>query len=206
MEEKLFGEDGGRLDPFAVCAVWLKKAAETEPHGGTAAMLATADAKGRPSVRAVLLKEFDTGGFVFYTNTKSRKGYDLAENPQAALNFYWPSLERQLRIEGGVTAVADAEADEYFASRPRGSRIASIASDQSSPLERRDAYEEKIAALEVQYAGTDDIPRPAHWSGYRLAPLAIEFWQGEMYRAHRRRLFTRPAPDTAGWHSTLLYP
>ena len=165
--------------------------------------LATATPGAAPSVRMVLLKGHGPDGFVFYTNFASRKGGELAANPQVALLFHWKSLRRQVRIEGLVSEVTPAEADAYFASRHPQSRLGSAASDQSRPLPSREVYLERVAALTAEYPD-GDIPRPAHWSGYRVTPQAIEFWQDRTYRLHERRRFERAT--SGGWTSTLLYP
>lgn len=204
--QNLFESGGAGLDPFAVFGAWLTEATAKDGFDATAMSLATADKNGLPSVRMVLLKSFDKDGFIFYTNTLSQKGCELAENPQAALCFHWKNPGRQFRAHGSVTAVTAAEADEYFASRPYGSRIASAASDQSAPLEKRQDYLAKIAALKQQYPKDTPVPRPPHWSGYRIAPLEIEFWEEGQYRAHQRRFFTRSDINSTDWQSTLLYP
>jgi pyridoxamine 5'-phosphate oxidase len=166
-------------------------------------MLATATPHGRPSLRAVLLKEFDAAGFVFYTNLDSRKGLELAANPQAALCMHWKSLGRQVRIEGGVTPVSIAEADAYFASRARDSRIGAWASDQSRPLRDRGQLERRFADFSERFAGQERVPRPANWSGYRVRPECIEFWQDRPFRLHDRVLFER---DGERWQKRRLYP
>ncbi len=164
--------------------------------------LATADASGQPSVRMVLLKGQDARGFVFYTNQDSRKGAELAANPHAALLFHWKSLRRQVRVEGPVAAVTDEEADAYFASRSRDSRLGAWASDQSRPLEDRATFEARYAAMHARYDG-GDVPRPGHWSGYCVAPRRMEFWTDWPHRLHERRLFVQ----TEGrWTEGLLYP
>ncbi len=165
--------------------------------------LATATADGRPSARAVLLKGFDARGFVFYTNNQSRKADELAANARAALLFHWKSLGRQIRIEGTVEPATEAEADAYFASRPRISRLGAWASDQSRPLEERPLLERRLAEAEARFPG-DDIPRPPHWSGYRVRPDRLEFWQDMPYRLHDRTVFTRDAGGA--WVSGKLYP
>lgn len=190
-------------DPFALFAAWLAEAATSEPNDPNAMALATADAAGRPSVREVLLKDHGAeSGFVFYTNRQSRKGADLAANPQAALLFHWKGLRRQVRIEGAVSEVSDAESDAYFAVRPRDSQLGAWASLQSQPLDARDSFERRFAEAEARYAG-GDVPRPPHWGGYRVVPDTIEFWQDRAYRLHERRLFTRAAD---GWGEGLLFP
>ena len=189
-------------DPHLLFDAWFAEAKASEPHDAEAMALATADAAGRPSVRMVLLKGHDARGFVFYTNSHSRKGEELAVNARAALLFHWKSLRRQVRIEGNVTPVGPVEADAYFASRARDSQLGAWASDQSRPLISREAFESRFAQLQVSYEGKD-VPRPPHWSGYRVAPERIEFWSDRPHRLHERRLFTRAGP---GWMEGLLYP
>jgi len=178
-------------------------ASGAEPLDLTAMTLATTDREGRPSARVVLLKGVDQRGFIFYTNYGSRKGEELAANPQAALVFYWPDQERQVCIAGEVSKLPPAESDAYFKSRPRGSRIAAWASQQSAPVRDRVALEEKWQQIEAQYAD-QDVPRPPFWGGYLLAPARIEFWQGRPNRLHDRFRYTRQ-PDT-GWRIERLSP
>ena len=190
-------------DPFALFEAWFADARASEPNDPNAMALATATPDGRPSVRMVLLKGPGPDGFVFYTNLTSRKGGELAANRHVALLFHWKSLRRQIRIEGAITPVTPAEADAYFASRHPESRLGSAASDQSRPLPARQVYLDRVAALRAQYPD-GDVPRPAHWSGYRVRPEVIEFWHDRDYRLHERRQFVRTGNE--GWTSHLLYP
>jgi len=189
-------------DPFALFDAWYAEARASEINDSNAMALATADASGRPAVRMVLLKGHGPDGFVFYTNQQSRKADDIAANPQVALLFHWKSLRRQIRIEGPLARVTDAEADAYFASRSRDSQLGAWASDQSRPLDSRETFEARFADVQARFEG-GDVPRPPHWSGYRVTPLRIEFWQDRAHRLHERHLFTR-AGD--GWDEGLLYP
>ncbi len=190
-------------DPFAIFEAWFAEATASEPNDPNAMALATATPAAAPSVRMVLLKGHGPDGFVFYTNFESRKGGELAANPQVALLFHWKSLRRQVRIEGTIKEVTPAEADAYFASRHPESRLGSAASDQSRELPSREVYMARVEALRAQYPD-GSVPRPAHWSGYCVTPHAIEFWQDRAYRLHERRRFTRAAG--AEWTSSLLYP
>ena len=189
-------------DPFALFDAWLQEAEAGEPNDPNAMALATVDASGQPSVRMVLLKGHGPDGFVFYTNRESRKAADLAAVPKAGLLFHWKSLRRQIRIDGTVERVGDAESDAYFATRGRDSRLGAWASDQSRPLDTRETFEARFAAMQVRFEG-QDVPRPPHWGGYRVVPDRIEFWQDRAHRLHERRLFTR---DGDGWTEGLLYP
>lgn len=189
-------------DPYALFSEWLAEAARSEVNDPNALCLATATPEGRPSARMVLLKGHDARGFVFYTNLESRKGGELAANPFAALCFHWKTLQRSVRVEGAVEAVSDAEADEYYASRARGSRIGAWASRQSRPLEGRWALEKAVADYTLKF-GIGPIPRPPHWSGFRVVPDRIEFWRDMPFRLHERRVFHA---DGAGWHEEALYP
>ena len=190
-------------DPLALFDAWFAEAREAEPNDANAMALATATPDGCPSARMVLLKGHGPDGFVFYTNSESRKGEEIRANPQAALLFHWKSLRRQVRIEGSLNEVTAAEADAYFASRHPLSQLGSAASDQSRPLDDRQTYLDRVAALAARYDG-QDIPRPPHWTGFRLAPKAIEFWLDRANRLHERRRFVRRSDR--GWNSTLLYP
>lgn len=190
-------------DPFVQFQRWFDaaRAAEVpEPNGMT---LATADAQGRPAARTVLLKGFDVRGFVFYTNYESRKAQDLAANPQAALLFWWEPLQRQVRIEGRVARIAEAESDAYFGSRPRGSQLGAWASPQSQVIAARPVLEQRLAEAEAAY-GTQPVPRPPHWGGFRVVPTALEFWQGRRSRLHDRLLYTRTADGH--WRIERLAP
>jgi pyridoxamine 5'-phosphate oxidase len=189
-------------DPFAVFGEWLKAAEAAEPNDPNAMSLATVDGDGMPNVRTVLLKGYDERGFVFYTNYESAKGRELLATPKAALNFHWKSLARQVRVRGTIASVSAAEANAYFASRPRGSRIGAWASQQSRPLESRFALEKAVAAYTTKFA-LGEVPRPAHWSGFRLTPSEIEFWSAGTFRLHDRFLFRRVGD---GWRKTRLYP
>ena len=192
-------------DPFAIFEAWYAEAGAAEPNDANAMALATATPQGAPSVRMVLLKGHDPAGFVFYTNAQSRKGAEIRANSQAALLFHWKSLRRQIRIEGPLAEVTPAEADAYFHSRPRVSQLASAASDQSQPLADRADYHARLARLEARYPEGSVIVRPPQWTGFRLAPTAIEFWLDRPGRMHDRRRFERESPP-GPWRSTLLYP
>ena len=191
-------------DPFEQFRLWLADAEASEPNDPNAMTVATADEDGRPAARIVLLKDFDDRGFVFYTNTESDKGRDLTVNPFAALCFHWKSLQRQVRIEGAVTGVTEAEADAYFQSRRRGSRIGAWASQQSRPLADRPTLMEAVDRFEERYKD-GEVPRPSYWSGYRVTPLRIEFWHDGEFRLHDRFVFTRPS-EGIEWTVQRLYP
>jgi pyridoxamine 5'-phosphate oxidase len=191
-------------EPFRLFAAWLDQATSTEPRDPTAMTLATVDADGLPNARMVLLKGVDERGFVFYTNRSSQKGRELDAHPLAALVFHWKSLNKQVRVRGNVERVTEAEADAYFSSRPKQAQIGAWASKQSSPLESRLAFEKAIAVYATKYA-LGEVPRPPDWSGYRILPLRIEFWQDRPFRLHDRIEFTRTALD-APWSKTRLYP
>ena len=196
-------------DPYAHFEAWLAEAQQSEPNDPNAMAIATADADGLPNLRMVLLKGHDADGFVFYTNFESAKGRELLAHPKAAALFHWKSLRRQVRIRGPVSVVSDAEADAYFASRPRDSRIGAWASAQSRPLQGRFELEAQVAKFAAKYA-IGDVPRPPHWSGFRIAPISIEFWADRPFRLHDRLVYRRDAAGNAGqnggWTTERLYP
>ncbi len=191
-------------DPFALFAEWEKEASLTEPNDPNAMAVASVDEDGLPDVRTVLLKAWDRRGFVFYTNFESAKGREILASMKLAALFHWKSQRRQIRIRGPVEVVSDAEADAYFESRPRGSRLGAWASRQSRPLASRDILEKAVEDLESVYP--EAIPRPPHWSGFRIMPLQIEFWADGAFRLHDRFLFARERLDATTWTKTRLYP
>jgi len=191
-------------DPFQQFAEWFGEAEAAVPVDPNAMVLSTVGADGRPSSRVVLLKGFDREGFLFYGNLESRKFRELRDHPWAALNFHWQPLGKQVRIEGRTTQVSDAEADAYFATRPRGSQVGAWASKQSAPLASRDVLEAAVRGVEARYSG-GAVPRPPHWSGFRLEPDRIEFWKAGEFRLHDRHLFRRASRDAA-WTVERLYP
>lgn len=205
LTERLFDDsDRSDLDPFALFEEWFALAQEGEPNDPNAMALASVDENGLPDVRVVLLNARDQRGFCFFTNFESDKGRQLLANPKAAIVMHWKSLRRQVRMRGPLEVVTEAEADTYFATRPKGSRIASSASQQSRPLGSRQQLLGEVEAL-TQKIGDNDAPRPAHWSGFRLVPTSIEFWQDGEFRLHDRVRFTRENAD-APWESARLYP
>ena len=198
------GDFAKSSEPLALFHDWMAEAREHEPNDPNAMALATVDGQGLPNLRMVLLKEATEAGFVFFTNQESAKGEELAANPKAALCFHWKSLRRQVRVRGPVEPVAEQEADAYFATRPRGSRIGAWASQQSRPLESRMALEKAVAKYTAKY-GVGEIPRPDYWSGFRVLPLDFEFWHDRPFRLHERVVFRREA-GAEYWSKTRLYP
>lgn len=199
------GDFTAASEPFRLFEEWFAEAKASEPNDPNAMALATVDADGLPDVRMVLLNQRDARGFVFFTNTGSAKGRELAAVAKAAVVFHWKSLRRQVRVRGPVEMVSDAEADAYFATRPRLSQIGAWASQQSRPLEGRFALEAAVARTTAQY-GVSAVPRPPHWTGYRIRPVQIEFWHDRPFRLHDRIVFRRDTPEAEGWDKVRLYP
>jgi len=200
-------DDGGiaaSADPFALFQSWLKEAESSEPSDPNAMALATAGPDGMPNVRMVLLKGVDAQGFVFYSNADSVKGAELAANPQAAINFHWKTLRKAVRAKGTITQVSDAEADAYFATRPKDSQIGAWASPQSRVMEGRFVFEKRLAEYGIKY-GLTKVPRPPYWTGWRIAPLRIEFWRDRPFRLHDRLVYVRDNASNA-WRTERLFP
>lgn len=193
-----------KADPLELFAEWYAEARKSEPDVPEAMTLVSVGSDGMPSARMVLLKDFDANGFVFYTNYESRKGEQLIANPRAAMLFHWKSLRRQVRLEGLASQTTPEEADAYFATRQRGSQLGAWASDQSRPLESRFALEKRVAEFTARYL-VGKVPRPPHWSGFRLQPLLIEFWQDQPFRLHDRLEYRRGSPGEP-WTTRTLYP
>lgn len=200
----LRNDDQTDENPIELFNKWLKEAEGSEPNDPSAMALATTDAGGLPNIRMVLMRRIDDRGIVFFTNFESQKGEELLSNPKAAAVFHWKSIRKQVRFRGEVEVVTDEEADEYFYSRPRGSRIGAHASKQSRPLESRFALEKEVAKFTAKF-GTGTVPRPEYWSGFRIRPISIEFWSDGKFRLHDRRCFDRDATDQP-WSLVRLYP
>jgi pyridoxamine 5'-phosphate oxidase len=190
-------------NPFILFKDWLEEAAEHERPNHTAMGVATTSSDGVPSLRTVLMREYDESGFIFYTNSLSQKGEEISACPSACLNFWWKNLERQIRITGPIAPVSNKRSDEYFAGRPRGSQIGAWASKQSKELDSRRTLEERIKKYEEKFKDLDTIPRPPHWHGYIVAPIKIEFWQEGEFRIHTRLLYEL---SDKNWSKKLLYP
>jgi pyridoxamine 5'-phosphate oxidase len=205
LTDRLFDDaDKGDIDPFALFEEWFALASETEPNDPHAMALATVDSDGLPDARTVLLNGRDHRGFCFFTNFESAKGTQLLANPRASILFHWKSQRRQVRARGPVAVVTESEADAYFATRPRGSQLGAHASQQSRPLESRAVLAERVESLD-ESLGPDPVTRPAHWSGFRLIPLTMEFWKDGAFRLHDRVQFHRESP-TSPWTRQRLYP
>lgn len=206
LSDRIFSDtDTAEIDPFDLFEEWFEKARLGEPNDPNAMALATVDASGLPDVRTVLMNGRDRRGFVFFTNFESRKGDELKANPRAALGFHWKSLRRQVRVRGPVEIVTGGEADAYFARRPRVSQLGAHASQQSRPLASKAELIARVETLEAELPEDKPVPRPDHWSGFRIVPVEIEFWQDGAYRLHDRVRFTRARPD-APWTRQRLYP
>ena len=204
-DQESLNETAGQRDPFDLFQEWFALARQKEPNNPNAMALSTVGQDQMPNVRMVLLKDVSKGGFVFYTNFESIKGQELLATPKAALCFYWKSLQRQVRIQGEIAEVAEAEADAYFASRPKDSQIGAWASIQSSPMEGRFEFEKRIAKFATKYA-LSKVDRPPHWSGFRLTPSRMEFWQEKPFRLHDRLAFERSLGGGTAWATSRLYP